>query len=265
MSFCSEITLKGLKCKRIVSKGEKCFQHIQKAKELKVPKEFTNEKIIVPDVYKLSKFDGILDGMKIIPYLMRVSKLYPNKICNLKTGVGKLKIFNSVIFLKFSGNIYIDEPERMTPYNIVEKIKECKSLVIISLALINVLGNEGHSNLLIFNPQTKEVERYEPLGKISFNKIIDDQVISFLKNFPTYKYIKPQDFCPEINHGNCSSLSALYGTLRILNPNVDRSLIANYMVKNINIYYLKRFITYVNSIVTDSEIKIWTTTKESYA
>ena len=102
MSFCSEITLKGLKCKRIVSKGEKCFQHIQKAKELKVPKEFTNEKIIVPDVYKLSKFDEILDGMKIIPYLMRVSKLYPNKICNLKSNSSCFTIW----FLEFKCSTY---------------------------------------------------------------------------------------------------------------------------------------------------------------
>lgn len=265
MPICGGTTKEGKPCKRLVPEGQTCFQH---------PKSDTQ--IIVPDINHLPEFGGKFRGMKIIPFLIRTGN---TRICNPRSGYNKLKKMNSIFVLKYDGDAFLNKPKWILPSDISDKIRRCKNLVIISLSLLNIIGTASHSNLLIFDPLSLEVERFEPRGdliinKMSLNNRIDNQVIYLLKGIlPEYKYIKPLDYCPKIgpqrvirdSAGLCSSFSALYGNLRILNPNVNRKTIVEYMIKNVDMTYLRKFMTYVNHVITDQQMNIWIASKDLYS
>ncbi len=205
-------------------------------------------------------------GHVIIPFIRKVIKTQKiTGICDFKAAVQNQKLYRSAILMDFKGkpssvyNTYI-------PVNFSEEIQRCKdSFILINLALINVLGEEGHSNLLIINKKKKEVERFEPHGEM---KVYDDSIVNkeiqktVLKHLKGYRFISPLDYCPKVGPqiskqlytkkckkgtGFCAVWSTLYGHLRVLETTLSREEIVDQMFVMLKIpYFIQKYLTYIN-------------------
>jgi hypothetical protein len=175
---------------------------------------------------------------------------------------------------------FTDTNEIIIPNDTIEEFKKCKSKTnirfIYSTLIIDTTSNTGisHANMLIIDLFEKTIERFEPYGKYigDANKYTPNNIPSKLKNITTnidyiidnnfkellgltnFKYISPIDLSPLIGpqslsdsyNGMCVSITMLYLHLRILNPDVNQSIIINYLVemskedlKNIILRYTK--------------------------
>ncbi len=213
-----------------------------------------------------------LNGFKVIPFLIRMAKTIPGRLCNLRNGIGKKKLYNSVVILNFGGSIVQNEPILKTPSNLSSSVSSCQEpIVIIHLVMTNTKGEKGHSNLLVIDRVLKEIERFEPNGNISKsdpNNRVNTAIVKLMKvYFPKYVYIHPLDYCPihgsQKVHGNnkscssggyCAAWSTLYGHLRILNPNLRRQDIITYMIESLSLSDILKYTSYIDQIVTDQEI-----------
>jgi hypothetical protein len=286
---CECLTIKGTRCLRPVSK-DKASKYCHQHQNCKNPMGITGvpDEINVPDVSKLVesiKCRG--DGRKTIPFLIRISKSVPDRICNVKSGINRTRILNSTIAINFKGNMN-NIPKIWLPIDFKQKIEKCKEpLVIINLGLLNILGDNNHANILIIDIIRKEIEHFEPHGELSivgkgfnrvFDKIIANMIPDLLPNSESYKFISSLDYCPKIgpqkkhkefdsectDGGYCAIWTTLYGHIRIVNPSIARQDIINYMLNNIDISYLKKYITLIDNVVSDDEVDKWDTVYEKF-
>jgi len=144
---------------------------------------------------------------------------------------------------------YNDVAKSIYPKNIDEIITTCqKRYLVFFLAIVNISGNIGHSNLIIIDKYLKTLERFEPNGQVSFYN--QDFIDSFIYNkiisqIPDYSYIKPLDFCPIIgpqrkqqnnifcpfdNYGFCITWILYYLHLRLINPSIPPSMIIDHIL-----------------------------------
>jgi len=124
-------------------------------------------------------------------------------------------------------------------------IKSKKRFIFIFFGIFGeVLGGVtrswAHSNCLIYDTKTKELERFEPHGSVTFynNKALDDAITNQLEPIVNFKkYYKPLDFCPSVNFqkmpslkkigvdpsGFCAYWTIWYMDMRLLNPDKPRN------------------------------------------
>jgi hypothetical protein len=172
-----------------------------------------------------------------------INLLYCPKNCNNDPFCIKSKIFNSTIRrINYDNGNFCNNHEDYR--DIIKKIKKCikKGIykhIIVSISL-NVL-DQGHSNLLIIKPDTKEIIRYEPYGKISQYNLVDkySDIEGLSKrmeeNLPGYTFKNLPDFCPYfgfqsaldipskfsfIERGTCLLWTLLMTELVLLNDNM---------------------------------------------
>jgi hypothetical protein len=135
--------------------------------------------------------------------------------------------------------------------------------------------DSSHANIIIYDKQTKELERFDPNGFTSSicieNSNIDSQL---LKNFTDNmgsdfisKYFAPTDFAPRYSiqqlqgserlpsqkdpPGFCSAWSYWYANMRLLNPDIKRECLIQqilYRFKKYNIKLIHFIRNYSNSI-----------------
>jgi hypothetical protein len=116
------------------------------------------------------------------------------------------------------------------------------------LTLVHIESIEGgiHANVLIYDKDTNEIERFDGLGRdispfyhiTEFDKLIKKEFANHVDLFPKMpKYYTPLDFCPkfpifqsrEIDEipgkdlrGNCAVWRMWYINIRLANPNLKR-------------------------------------------
>ncbi len=291
----------GSQCSRQINDGNQfCSQHqncshpvnsikqqidkpISKSILIKPSKQQIETPINLPDISSLALSSKCsLTSLKIIPFLVRISKRLPNRICNIRSGLFNQKQFNSTITIDFNNDLH-KSPMIHYPPNLVKNINQCQEpMIIINLGLIEIFQGNGHSNLLIIDRLKNEIEHFEPHGEFSRSSEQSNIIMNIVKNLmfkilPSYKFISTLEYCPKIgpqikqkNNTNCSHggycvvWSILYGYLRLLNPTYSRKEIVDFMLGQINLTYLRQFITYIDTIVSDQEILQWTEKSEQY-
>ena len=142
---------------------------------------------------------------------------------------------------------------------IIDKFLEDNSKEYLIIPLGIELHNGAHANILLYDKNKNELERFEPYGKSfppSFNyipKSLDIQLENLFKNYftDTLKYFKPSDYEPKIGlqlldiienskeknigdpGGFCAAWSLWYCEMRITNINIYRINIINKLINYI--------------------------------
>lgn len=226
-----------------------------------------------------------MDGTKVIPFIVRATK-NTGHLCNTRSDILGRKILNMVIAVLFNGSA--DKLLRVyIPRDLVMNINKCReNLVVIHFSLLDVLDSFSHSNILIINRERLEIEHFEPLGLPFFDphnkitQIIFDHIIPL---FPDYDFIPTIDYCPIKGVSNkgvsdkdfdercastggagfCGGYTSLYAFMRVLNPTFMRDDVAKY-ISTISFSQMRKFVSYVDSVVSDNEIDRWLSDGQSY-
>lgn len=219
---------------------------------------------------KFSSYTGItLDVLFGLIYIKQ-------KFNNISTSLTENFIENDKLqnYYKINGILKNTQPEFLNfeilwsyqklfyPTNLKSTIEQfltdnTKLYLIIPLGI--ELHNGAHANILFYDKNKHELERFEPYGKSfppSFNYIpesLDLQLENLFKNFfdESLKYFKPSSYEPKIGlqlldtieydkeknigdpGGFCAAWSLWYCEMRITNINVDRSDITNKLINYI--------------------------------
>ena len=144
--------------------------------------------------------------------------------------------------------------------NFVKIFKKCvknrkKKYVIVPLGI--ELRQGSHANYLIYDKQSKEVERFEPYGsygpyKFYYNPNLLDEVLAyrFSQIDPEIKYYRPGSYMPKIGFqymdimeskkkkigdpgGFCAIWSIWYTDMRLTYPDISRKKLVKKMMKSI--------------------------------
>ena len=251
------------------------------------------KKINKPNTDKLKESDKCsINGLKILPFIIRSFK---ESVCDIQSGVMNNKLLQSSIIVILKGNKTIVH----LPTNFDKALITCKEQFIIVSVVIGFGGSESHSNIFIIDKVNKEIEHFEPHGELFNIKTKDKKKQVFIKDqaekikiiikslaeslVPTYKFIPCLDYCPiigpqsieyedkyKLSHcdnggGFCAVWSLLYIYLRLLNPTLKRSIIIKYVLDNVNITYILKFITFIDKIIPDIEIEYLTQEKLTFS
>ncbi len=232
------------------------------------PKAFKSVDHIIA---KMKPYKGCKgEGTKIIPFLTRIVKEEQLKhVCMFGGKLLNSDKLRASMAIRFAGNSLNPNPKIYVPNNFQEEIDKCpEPIIVISFGLLKVLGDLGHSNLIIIDKNLKEYERFEPHGQM---EVYDDSMIEQLtkttmaKYLPSdYKYISPMDYCLQIgpqvkakgmtdckDGGFCAAWSTLYGHLRIMNPDFSRSAIIDKMLKMAEEpFFIPKYVTYINTVLS---------------
>ena len=119
------------------------------------------------------------------------------------------------------------------------------------------LSSGSHANVLIYDKNTNEMERFEPNGstypyKYNYNPELLDNILlnKFREYFPDMKYFKPIDYIPKIGFqaleaferhkkkigdpgGFCASWSTWYANMRIKYSDMDRAKLILKLIQKI--------------------------------
>ena len=172
----------------------------------------------------------------------------------------------------------------------IQKFKESSNqFYIIPLAIILETG--AHSNILIYDKQLNEMERFEPNGSVYpykfnyFPKKLDDKLqIIFSDIFIDLKYISPFNYIPtiglqtlELNDydykyyigdpgGFCATWCIFYAYMRCKNPKIDKKDLFNSIInktreknilfKNLIRRYAKYIITIRDEFLSLSKLNV---------
>lgn len=163
------------------------------------------------------------------------------------------------------------------PNNFWKYVKDCisksKRFIIIPFGF-DCIGNVGHSNMIVYDKYTNEIERFEPNGSISGSCFPEDIDLILHKQFKSninskIKYIKPLDFCPffsfqKIAHvenildsGNCIFWSLWYADLRLSNPDINRKQLVSKAIESLkNKDYFNLFIIRYGKFIAELTSKV---------
>lgn len=148
------------------------------------------------------------------------------------------------------------------------------------VTLVSLVSEEGgfHANVLIYDKEKNEIERFDGLGAgtalayglDTFDTLIKDM---FKKEEGVHvpvgmRYFTPKDYCPkkmkifqsrELNElgfddltGNCAVWARAYIDMRLSNPHLTRRKLINYAMTNLDTYgsfskYIKRYQKYLQN------------------
>lgn len=115
----------------------------------------------------------------------------------------------------------------------------------------------GHSNILLYNKDTYELERFEPHGGLYGKELLDDKIVKyFSKQLPNMKYIAPYQYMKlglqmfDTNEksyntnigdpvGFCLAWSFWYVDMRIQFPSIKRDKLIKYVITQVNDKHLR--------------------------
>lgn len=105
-------------------------------------------------------------------------------------------------------------------------------IIFVNLRSPNTTQPLSHSNVVIVNHATKEIEHFEPNGSASWLDSIQTQLkLIFLNKNPGYMYINALSYCPHVGPqaisetGWCIAFTFLYLLIRLKEPELPRTLI----------------------------------------
>jgi hypothetical protein len=167
---------------------------------------------------------------------------------------------------------------------IIDCIKTCgKRFVVIPLVIRNVRMHKSHSNMIIYDKDTRTAERYEPEGFIPMgsDRLVYEDIDRDISEFFTSSgliqnvsdYFGPVDFCPDwpewlegkIGHQKmqklergknknvmCAAWSVWYSDMRLSNPDKPRNIIITESIANMKTSGFGKFIRkYLANILGD--------------
>jgi ankyrin repeat protein len=127
-----------------------------------------------------------------------------------------------------------------------------KKITYIVMNVFVVFEISGHANLLLYNKNTNELERFEPHGGIYGKQMIDEKLTKyFSKLIPNVKYIAPYQYMKlgfqmfDTNEksyntnigdaaGFCLAWTYWYADMRIQFPSIRRDKLIKYIITQIN-------------------------------
>ena len=222
----------------------KVFDYKKTPIGFKLPKAKTN---IIPSNFKGTAFYNLVS-------LLYFSKKYecclviPPKTEFIE--ISKMdKYFQTDIFYKYS-KLTINK-------EFINIFKICnKRFIIFPVSFFSSIGRGGHANMLIYDNKTKELERFDPHGKMTnFDYTVmysdfDKEIQKEFKNngIEISNYYTPLDFCPSISFqklekddkkiigdpgGFCQAWSSWYVDLRLSNPDLPRDDVVQIAIRKI--------------------------------
>jgi ankyrin repeat protein len=260
----------------------------------KIKKNIIENNVSVP--YKKSNYCIILDNISVVDAVtytgtsldILIGLIFIKKFDNVFTSLTKKFIFNDELneYYKILGIIKEIKGEFMNfeitwlyqkiffPNNMDTIISEFKNsqkkFLIIPLGIHQ--DNGAHANILIYDSELNELERFEPSGasypkEFNYNPELLDHYIKefFIKYFPNLKYFKPINYeftigfqtmeIIDINKkigdptGFCGAWSIWWVYMRIRNPTIERRKLFIQLVKSIR----KNNLSFKNVIRTFSK------------
>lgn len=185
--------------------------------------------------------------------IKRILNSNPKKLEYFKNEEEKVRF--STFFLK-NNFMHVDD-------SFIGAFNEITSKYVIVPLIIDFPGDSrtfNHQNVIIFDKERKEFERFEPEGG-SVKKANDVIRKKFNELLPDYTYIEPLSYCPfkgpqlvigadgcSNAYGFCVTISMIYVYLRIRNPEYTREEIVN-VISGYGPFLLRKFNTYVDSLV----------------
>ena len=194
--------------------------------------------------------------------------LYIPKIKSLKNTELNIENmdFNDVIiddplFIYYVGeNDYYINPNLNNLINIIrQKGSKKYATTLLSLKTNNTL----HANIIIYDFKNMTIERFEPYGFI-YNDYVDNLLDEELTWNTGFKYIKPQDYLPQIGFqfisnenidsntkpgdfgGFCLAWSLWYLESRLNNRDIEQSILVSKLIKKIDNLNIK-FVNYIRN------------------
>lgn len=164
-----------------------------------------------------------------------------------------------------------DSNETMSKF--INEINKCLHKArFIPISLQIIVPNVGtHANMIIFDSKKKTIELFEPHGNrdelsslegISrgYYKVNRNIHRFFCIKFPDYEYISPETYLPpyglqsklDIYEGMCVTWCILYLHYRILNPNISRKEIVNYLNTKVTKNFLLRYTCFIEETIKNS-------------
>ena len=203
---------------------------------------------------------------------------------NLTSFINKNKI-NILIEHQFMNfEIYFINNKIIFPSNfdnIIQSFLNSKKRFFI-IPIIIQINYDAHSNVLIYDTLTNEIERFEPYSKYgppNFNynyKLLDNLLYTYLSiYFNNIIYIKSEDFIPNLNfmnyeninkniynddpNGYCSLWCFIYIYYRIKYNKINRKIIINKIINTIkkNNITFKNFVRFYSFKITSFRDKFF--------
>lgn len=159
---------------------------------------------------------------------------------------------------------------------LLEHIRDCQSTwTIVPVGMFGWKQNFGHTNILLFHQEKKEMERFEPYGhQVPFYRsvLIDDYCRDVLGPLFGYTYVAPMNYClkgPQFQEhpdkkleitcpgvfGYCVAWAVMYTVLRLLNPEMQREAVVSDMISERTSEQLhilvRQFVTFIDSVIPD--------------
>lgn len=162
--------------------------------------------------------------------------------------------------------------------NVINKFKNDVNKRFLVIPIGIELTNDSHANMLIFDKEKNELERFEPNGssfpyKFNYNPVLLDKLLKdkFLSFFENLKYFRPIDYLPKIGFqllesydhyktkkigdpgGFCGAWCTWYAFMRVKYPNLDKIKLINKLIRKIkaeNIPFKNLIRNFANKIVT---------------
>jgi hypothetical protein len=251
----------------MVFKDKKFIGGYDNASKILLKPSISSLHMMQPDIIK--KTDYIGNAWNHLAGLLYLMYKHPKECVaipsNLLTNSGKLSL--NAYYMNFHNFCltWDDNVKKIIAppglWNSVRKCLDNKNVNFIVLPLNYIcIGKGGHSNFLVYDCKTKEMERFEPYG-MNYSKCHNypnlDELIKNLFNTNVRKDMiekiyKPLDFCPlksfqtieeaELQKiktdpwGFCSVWSIWYGDTRLSNPNKTRDEVVELALYNLKNY-----------------------------
>ena len=291
MNTCSVITSSGNRCKR---KGEYyldgvffCWQHEKNAAEYLYNTKRDLKGKVGSDLTRSGMEDLNNDMTTLQAVLLSMTNdLNPSRRCDggyflpesffhtfTENNIALCSTLFQEIQVEYRQPPGAEDPRWSMVYHensLAKKIRECDSRVVVIFLRLIFSSTMHHANVLIFDKNRREVERFEPHGHKS--EMNSEGLNVFIKAelrrlVPTFEYFSPRTICPRYNlqengdvaltprcvenGGYCSVYSVLYSVSRVLFPEMGRNeiyLTLNSLVQDDTVF-IRKFITYMEVYV----------------
>lgn len=132
-------------------------------------------------------------------YILKINK----NDCHFQTE----NMYDRDLFISRQGNLEMSDTKYEMIKTAYKKCTQNKKMLVISLIIKDKGDNISHANMLIFNNETNEVERFEPHGANTLARNVNDSKIDMSINFKlitrmnkdlniNLKYLTPFQLCP---------------------------------------------------------------------
>ena len=174
---------------------------------------------------------------------------------------------------------------------IVNKFKSDKEKRFLIIPIGIELSKDSHANIVFYDKETNEIERFEPNGstfpfKFNYNPELLDKLLKekFSDYFPNLNYFSPNDYLPKIGFqlleaydfyktkkigdpgGFCAAWCTWYTFMRIKYSNIDRKKLCikliskikeeNLSFKNLIRNFASKIVSLRDSTLTDANLDI---------